>query len=134
LRQKDWHFSIVMEPEVEAPERARGLVSLAQPRYCQGCGAVDEEAAAELVVVLDGTEVDAEVVVVDEEAAAELVVVLDGAEVDAEVVVVEAVDCVVDVVELDETTTDDVEVRLAVEVEFKALVNSYICSLLPAPQ
>jgi hypothetical protein len=42
-----------MEPEVEAPERVRALVSLAQPRYRQGGVEVADGEVVEAVVVLD---------------------------------------------------------------------------------
>jgi hypothetical protein len=104
-----------MEPEVEAPERARGLVSLAQPRYCQGGVEVADDEVVEAVVVLD---VSAEV----------------GEEVVSAVVVLEVIGAEVDNAADDVEDEAEDEVKLAVEVVFNLLFNWYICNRLPAPQ
>jgi len=58
LLQKAWHFSTVIAVLLlyEAPERARGVVSLAHPRYAQPlvtAPAVGVTVCAAEVVVLD---------------------------------------------------------------------------------
>jgi hypothetical protein len=120
---------MVMEPVVPPPESARGLVSLAQPRYCQGpdVEVADDEVVVD-VAVLEVVSAEVGEEVVDAAPVVEFVGARDE-DADADDVV-------------DETAADDVEdeaevevvAELVAEVEVKLLLNWYICSRLPAPQ